>query len=82
MVKEPSDSTSSEESTGSEALIFAFEIVNCMTAFEPSEIARLAKSPVSINPTAAWISRDVTAKSGLQNVVDVIANHTNHVLAI
>ena len=82
MVKEPSDSTSSEESTGSEALIFAFEIVNCMTAFEPSEIARLAKSPVSINPTAAWISRDVTAKSGLQNVVDGIGNHTNHVLAI
>ena len=53
MVKEPSDSASSEESSDSETLIFAFAIVNCMTDFEPSEIARLAKSPVSINPTAA-----------------------------
>ena len=50
MVKEPSDSSSSEDSSVS---IFAFEMVNCITAFEPSEIAWLANSPVSINPTAA-----------------------------
>ena len=43
MVKEPSDefpSSSSEESSDFEAaFVFAFEIVNCMTAFVPSEIA-------------------------------------------
>ena len=43
MVKEPSDdspSSSSEDSSNFEvAFIFAFEMVNCMTAFEPSEIA-------------------------------------------
>ena len=43
MVNEPSDdspSSSSEDSSDFEAeVMFAFEIVNCMTAFEPSEIA-------------------------------------------
>ena len=45
MVKEPSDDSpssedSSEESSDFEAAVkFEFEIVNCMTAFEPSEIA-------------------------------------------
>ena len=46
MVNEPSDDSpsssedSSEESSDFEAAVkFEFEIVNCMTAFEPSEIA-------------------------------------------
>ena len=41
-MKEPSDDSpsSSEVSSDFEAVVmFAFEIVNCMTAFEPSEIA-------------------------------------------
>ena len=53
MVKEPSESSSSEDSSDlGAACRFAFEIVNCITAFEPSEMARLAKSPVRSNPTA------------------------------
>ena len=42
MVNEPSEDSpsSSEDSSDFEVVfIFAFEIVNCMTAFEPSEIA-------------------------------------------
>ena len=57
MVKEPSDSSpsSSEESLEESfdvAKAFIFEMVNCMTAFEASEIACFAKLPVSINRTA------------------------------